>query len=97
MQSIIYKPLLLNHLNHFMANIKIHKGQLWLTKTRYTDALGNDIKSSHPIIVLLTTSPFEYFDTEFVRAYYISPSVEMSSGDPKQDVVVSDVLLLDFH
>lgn len=74
----------------------IRKGQVWTVKQRYTDVLGNELESPYPMFVLIQSKPHKLFDTKFVRAYYISSFIEMSSGQYDHDAIVTNESILGY-
>ncbi len=70
-----------------------HKGQIWMVKNQYIDYMGMAKRTSHPIMVILTTEEDYINNLGFVRAYPISPFVEMASLD---DLVCNDTSFTGF-
>lgn len=66
---------------------KIKKGQIWLCKQEYYDALGNQIIGNTPYLVLVISNAESITQESFVRIYPISPFTEFKAAD---DIIISD-------
>lgn len=73
---------------------KIKKGQIWLCKQEYYDALGNQIIGNTPYLVLVMSNNKNIANESFVRIHPISPFTEFKAAD---DIIISDNLITGFE
>lgn len=73
---------------------KIKKGQIWLCKQEYYDALGNQIIGNTPYLVLVISNTENIVNESFVRIHPISPFTEFKAAD---DIIISDNLITGFE
>jgi hypothetical protein len=73
---------------------KIKKGQIWLCKQEYYDALGNQIIGNTPYLVLVMSNTENIANESFVRIHPISPFTEFKAAD---DIIISDNLITGFE
>ena len=73
---------------------KIKKGQIWLCKQEYYDALGNQIIGNTPYLVLVISNTENIANESFVRIHPISPFTEFLAAD---DIIISDNSITGFE
>jgi len=73
---------------------KIKKGQIWLCKQEYYDALGNQIIGNTPYLVLVISITENIANESFVRIRPISPFTEFQAAD---DIIISDNSITGFE
>ena len=73
---------------------KTKKGQIWLCKQQYYDAVGNEIIGNSPYLVF-TVSDVDKFATEnFIRIQPISPFTEFTAND---EILIKDNSVIGFN
>lgn len=72
---------------------KIKKGQIWLCKKEYYDALGNHIIGNTPFLVVIISEVESMVDETFVRIQPISPFTEFKAAD---DIIIIDNSIIGF-
>lgn len=73
---------------------KTKKGQIWLCKQKYYDAVGNEIIGNSPYLVF-TVSDVDKFATEnFIRIQPISPFTEFTAND---EILIKDNSVIGFN
>lgn len=72
----------------------IKKGQIWLCKQEYYDALGNQIIGNTPYLVLVISNTENIANESFVRIHPISPFTEFQAAD---DIIISDNSITGFE
>lgn len=60
---------------------EIKKGQIWLCKQHYYDALGNEIIGNSPYLVFVVSDIDEFANNNFIRIQPISPFTEFTAND----------------
>jgi hypothetical protein len=73
---------------------QIKKGQIWLCKQEYYDALGNQIIGNTPYLVLVISNTENIANESFVRIHPISPFTEFQAAD---DILISDNSITGFE
>ena len=73
---------------------KIKKGQIWLCKQEYYDALGNQIIGNTPYLVLVISNTENIANESFVRIHPISPFTEFKAVD---DIIIIDNSITGFE
>lgn len=72
---------------------KMKKGQIWLCKKEYYDALGNHIIGNTPFLVVIISEVESMVDETFVRIQPISPFTEFKAAD---DILIIDNSIIGF-
>jgi len=73
---------------------KLRKGQIWLCKQNYFDALGNQIIGNSPFLVLVVSNVESICNEDFVRIQPISPFTEFKAED---DIIINDDSIIGFE
>ena len=82
-----------NSIIQFKSTAQIEKGQIWLCKKDYYDALGNRINGEIPFIVIIVNDVQSHSEQRLVRVQPISPFTEFHADD---DILVSDDTIVGF-
>ncbi len=73
---------------------KIKKGQIWLCRTNYYDALGNEIIGNTPYLVLIVSDTHKFVNNSFIRIQPISPFTEFTAND---ELLIEDDSIVGFN
>ena len=83
-----------NNVVNYKRNPEKNKGQIWLCKQEYYDALGNKIRGNVPFLVYIVSKVDKIEDEPFVRVMPVSPFTEFNAND---EIIVNDKSVTGFE
>ncbi|WP_340113673.1 hypothetical protein [Maribellus mangrovi] len=82
-----------NKILQLKSRPKAEKGQVWLCKQQYFDALGNQIIGNFPYLVFVVSGVNKFANENFIRIQPITPFTEFSAND---EILIKDDSIVGF-